>query len=174
MEATRHASKRQASEVAFSEAKTCMPGGVNSPVRAFKSVEGNPVFIDRAEGACIWDIDGNRYIDYVSSWGPAILGHAHPAILSRIAEALPKGTSFGAPTLLETEMAKLVIELVPSIEKVRFVNSGTEAVMSAIRLARAYTGRQKIIKFEGCYHGHADYLLVKAVLECRKQRQEIP
>lgn len=150
------------SEQAFEEAKKVLPGGVNSPVRAFKSVGGNPVFIDSAKGAYLWDIDGNRYIDYIGSWGPAILGHAHPQIIKRIHETAEKGTSFGAPTLMETEMAEWVIRLVPSIEKVRFVNSGTEAVMSAIRLARAYTGRAKIIKFEGCYHGHADYLLVKA------------
>lgn len=153
---------RARSEAAFDEAKKVLPGGVNSPVRAFKSVGGNPVFIQKAKGAHVWDIDGNRYIDYVGTWGPAILGHAHPQVIQRIQQVAESGTSFGAPTLIETEMARLVIELVPSIEKVRFVNSGTEAVMSAIRLARAYTGRSKIIKFEGCYHGHSDYLLVKA------------
>ncbi|HEY9688209.1 MAG TPA: glutamate-1-semialdehyde 2,1-aminomutase [Coleofasciculaceae cyanobacterium] len=153
---------RTRSEAAFEEAQKVMPGGVNSPVRAFRSVGGNPVFIERANGAHVWDIDGNRYIDYVGTWGPAILGHAHPQVIRRVQTVAEKGTSFGAPTLMETELAKLVIELVPSIEKVRFVNSGTEAVMSAIRLARAFTGRSKIIKFEGCYHGHSDYLLVKA------------
>jgi glutamate-1-semialdehyde 2,1-aminomutase len=153
---------RTRSEAAFEEARKVMPGGVNSPVRAFRSVGGNPVFIERANGAHVWDIDGNRYIDYVGTWGPAILGHAHPQVIRRIQQVAEKGTSFGAPTLMETELAELVIELVPGIERVRFVNSGTEAVMSAIRLARAYTSRSKIIKFEGCYHGHSDYLLVKA------------
>jgi glutamate-1-semialdehyde 2,1-aminomutase len=153
---------RTRSEAAFEEARKVMPGGVNSPVRAFRSVGGNPVFIERANGAHVWDIDGNRYIDYVGTWGPAILGHAHPQVIRRIQQVAEKGTSFGAPTLMETELAELVIELVPDIERVRFVNSGTEAVMSAIRLARAYTSRSKIIKFEGCYHGHSDYLLVKA------------
>lgn len=153
---------RARSEAAFEEAKKVLPGGVNSPVRAFKSVGGNPVFIEKAKGAYLWDLDGNRYIDYVGTWGPAILGHAHPQVIRRIQDVAEQGTSFGAPTLLETELAQLVIDLVPSIEKVRFVNSGTEAVMSAIRLARAYTGRTKMIKFEGCYHGHSDYLLVKA------------
>lgn len=157
-----HSASRVASSNAFEEAKQYMPGGVNSPVRAFKSVGGNPVFIERAEGPYLWDVDGNRYIDYVCSWGPAILGHAHPAVQESILSVLPSGTSFGAPTLLETKMAQEVTQLIPSIEKVRFVNSGTEAVMSSIRLARAYTQRSKIIKFEGCYHGHADYLLVKA------------
>ncbi len=153
---------RTRSEAAFEEARQVLPGGVNSPVRAFRSVGGNPVFIERAKGAHVWDIDGNRYVDYVGTWGPAILGHTHPQVIKRIQDVAESGTSFGAPTLIETELARLVIELVPSIEKVRFVNSGTEAVMSAIRLARAYTGRTKIIKFEGCYHGHSDYLLVKA------------
>lgn len=155
-------SKRTRSEAAFEEACKVLPGGVNSPVRAFKSVGGNPVFIEKAKGAYLWDIDGNQYVDYVGTWGPAILGHAHPQVIQRIQQAAELGTSFGAPTLIETELAQLVIDMVPSIEKVRFVNSGTEAVMSAIRLARAYTGRTKIIKFEGCYHGHSDYLLVKA------------
>jgi glutamate-1-semialdehyde 2,1-aminomutase len=153
---------RTRSEAAFEEARQVLPGGVNSPVRAFRSVGGNPVFMQKANGAYLWDIDGNQYIDYVGTWGPAILGHAHPQVIKRIQEVAENGTSFGAPTLMETELAQLVIDLVPSIEKVRFVNSGTEAVMSAIRLARAYTGRSKIIKFEGCYHGHSDYLLVKA------------
>lgn len=154
--------KRTCSEAAFEEARKVMPGGVNSPVRAFRSVGGTPVFIQKAKGAYLWDLDGNQYIDYVGSWGPAILGHAHPQVIQRIQSVAENGTSFGAPTLMETEMANLVIDMVPSIEKVRFVSSGTEAVMSAIRLARAYTGRNKIIKFEGCYHGHSDYLLVKA------------
>lgn len=153
---------RTCSEAAFEEARKVLPGGVNSPVRAFRSVGGNPVFMQKAKGAYLWDIDGNQYIDYVGTWGPAILGHAHPQVVKRIQKVAEDGTSFGAPTLMETELAQLVIDLVPSIEKVRFVNSGTEAVMSAIRLARAYTGRSKIIKFEGCYHGHSDYLLVKA------------
>ena len=153
---------RTRSEAAFEAARQVLPGGVNSPVRAFRSVGGNPVFMEKAKGAYLWDIDGNQYIDYVGTWGPAIVGHAHPQVIRRIQEVAESGTSFGAPTLMETEMGQLVIDLVPSIEKVRFVNSGTEAVMSAIRLARAYTGRSKIIKFEGCYHGHSDYLLVKA------------
>lgn len=153
---------RARSEAAFEAAQKVLPGGVNSPVRAFRSVGGNPVFIEKAKGAYLWDLDGNQYIDYVGTWGPAILGHAHPQVIKKIQETAENGTSFGAPTLIETEMAQLVIDMVPSIEKVRFVNSGTEAVMSAIRLARAHTGRSKIIKFEGCYHGHSDYLLVKA------------
>lgn len=153
---------RRLSQSAFEEACAVMPGGVNSPVRAFKSVGGNPVFMQKAQGAYLWDVDGNRYIDYVGSWGPAILGHAHPQVIRRIQEVAADGTTFGAPTLLETQLARKVIDLVPSIEKVRFVSSGTEAVMSAVRLARAYTRRSKIIKFAGCYHGHADYLLVKA------------
>ena len=143
-------------------AKDVIPGGVNSPVRAFRAVGGEPPFIARGEGAYLEDADGNRYIDYVLSWGPLILGHAHPAVVSALAEATASGTSYGAPTALETELAELVIEMVPSLEMVRFVNSGTEATMSALRLARAYTGRQKIVKFEGCYHGHADLLLVQA------------
>ncbi len=153
---------RSLSGEAFEEAKKLLPGGVNSPVRAFRSVGGNPVFIEKALGSKVWDIDGNEYIDYVGSWGPAILGHAHPSVIAKIQETATRGTSFGAPTLLETEMARKVVEMVPGMEKLRFVSSGTEAVMSAIRLARAYTGRTKIIKFEGCYHGHSDYLLVKA------------
>jgi glutamate-1-semialdehyde 2,1-aminomutase len=153
---------RAKSEIAFKEACQVLPGGVNSPVRAFKSVGGHPIFMVKAEGAYLWDVDGNEYLDYVGSWGPAILGHAHPTVLARVEEVAQNGLSFGAPTLLETELAKVVIERVPSIEKVRFVNSGTEAVMSAIRLARAYSQRSKIIKFEGCYHGHSDQLLVKA------------
>ena len=139
-----------------------MPGGVNSPVRAFSAVGGEPLFIARGEGPYIYDVDGQRYIDYVLSWGPLILGHAHPQVVGALKEAAERGISYGAPTALETELAKAVVEAVPSIEMVRFVNSGTEATMSALRLARAYTGRSKIIKFEGCYHGHADFLLVRA------------
>lgn len=150
------------SEKAFSEAKKVMPGGVNSPVRAFKSVGLTPVYMERGEGAYVYDIDGNRYIDYVGSWGPLILGHAHPEVIDNIQRIAAKGTSFGAPTLIETEMAKLVCERVPSIDVVRMVNSGTEATMSALRLARGYTKRSKIVKFEGSYHGHADSLLIKA------------
>ncbi|MGE5702966.1 MAG: glutamate-1-semialdehyde 2,1-aminomutase [Clostridia bacterium] len=147
---------------AFSQAKEYIPGGVNSPVRAFKSVGGNPVFIAKGEGSKITDIDGNTYIDYIGSWGPLILGHSHPTVLKAIQEAAVLGTSFGAPTVRETEMAQLVCEIVPSVEIVRMVNSGTEATMSALRLARGYTKRDKIMKFEGCYHGHADSLLIKA------------
>ncbi len=143
-------------------AKKVIPGGVNSPVRAFRAVGGEPPFIARGESAYLWDEDGNRYVDYVLSWGPLILGHAHPAVVDAVSNAAMKGTSYGAPTALETELAELVIEMVPSVEMVRFVNSGTEATMSALRLARAYTGRRKIVKFEGCYHGHADALLVGA------------
>jgi glutamate-1-semialdehyde 2,1-aminomutase len=146
----------------FEEAKRLIPGGVNSPVRAFRGVGGTPRFIARGEGAYLYDVDGNRYIDYVLSWGPLILGHAHPAAVQAITEQAARGTSYGAPTELETELARLVAEAVPSIEMVRFVSSGTEATMSALRLARAYTGRRKIVKFEGCYHGHADPLLVQA------------
>lgn len=146
----------------FAEAKEPLPGGVNSPVRAFRGVGGDPVFIERAEGAHLYDVDGNRYLDYVQSWGPMILGHTYPSVLEAVIEASRKGFSYGAPTQAESELAKLVIEYMPSIEMVRFVNSGTEATMSALRLARAYTGRSKIIKFSGCYHGHADMLLVQA------------
>jgi len=150
------------SAAAFSESKKIIPGGVNSPVRAFKSVGLTPLFMDKGAGSRVTDIDGNSYIDYVGSWGPLIVGHAHPVVLQAIQETAVKGTSFGAPTLLETEMAKLVIERVPSIEMVRMVNSGTEATMSALRLARGFTKRNKIVKFEGSYHGHADSLLIKA------------
>ncbi|BAC88012.1 glutamate-1-semialdehyde 2,1-aminomutase [Gloeobacter violaceus] len=146
----------------FAEAQQLMPGGVNSPVRAFKSVGSEPVFIERAEGAYLWDVDGNRYIEYINTWGPSIVGHSHPEVISALREALPKGTSYGAPTRLENQMARTVIDAIPAVEMVRFVNSGTEATMSALRLARAFTGREKIIKFEGCYHGHADMLLVQA------------
>jgi len=156
------ARSRQRSVEAFRQALQYLPGGVNSPVRAFRAVETDPVFIARGSGSRVYDIDGNEYIDYLGSWGPLILGHAHPAVVQAIEETARNGTSFGAPTELETEMAKLVTEIVPSIEVVRMVNSGTEATMSALRLARGYTGREKIIKFEGSYHGHADSLLIKA------------
>ncbi len=150
------------SKTLFDNAKSVIPGGVNSPVRAFKSVGGTPVFINRAKGAYLWDESGKSYIDYVGSWGPMILGHAHPDVLAAVVEAAKWGLSFGAPTVAETEMAELICSILPSIEKVRMVNSGTEATMSALRLARGFTGRDKIVKFEGCYHGHADGLLVKA------------
>ena len=146
----------------FEKAQKVIPGGVNSPVRAFKGVGGTPVFIEKAEGAYITDSDGKKYIDYVGSWGPMVLGHNHPAIIDVVLKAVPNGLSFGAPTESEITLAELVCKLVPSIELVRMVSSGTEATMSAIRLARGYTGRDKIIKFEGCYHGHSDSLLVKA------------
>ncbi|GHT80582.1 glutamate-1-semialdehyde 2,1-aminomutase [Betaproteobacteria bacterium] len=149
-------------ETLFARAQRSIPGGVNSPVRAFRSVGGTPCFIERAEGARVWDADGRSYIDYVGSWGPAITGHAHPAIVEAVQAAAVKGLSFGAPTEGEVEMAELLCALLPSVEMVRLVSSGTEATMSAIRLARGYTGRDAIIKFEGCYHGHADSLLVKA------------
>jgi len=150
------------SKALFEEAKRYLPGGVNSPVRAFKAVGGEPLFFDRGRGSKIYDVDGNEYIDYVGSWGPLILGHAHPRIVEVIKETAARGTSFGAPTALETELARLIVEAVPSVEMVRMVNSGTEAVISALRLARGYTGRQKIVKFAGCYHGHGDSLLIKA------------
>lgn len=146
----------------FNQAQAHIPGGVNSPVRAFKSVGGDPIFFSKASGPCVYDSEGNSYIDYVGSWGPMILGHAHPAVIEAVKSTAEKGLSFGAPTTLEIDLANKVCELIPSIEKVRMVNSGTEATMSAIRLARGFTGRDKIIKFEGCYHGHADGLLVKA------------
>lgn len=154
--------KTTKSEEIFSAAQKIMPGGVSSPVRAFKSVGGQPIVFDRVKGAYIWDVDGNQYIDYVGTWGPAICGHAHPEVIAALHEALEKGTSFGAPCALENVLAEMVIDAVPSIEMVRFVNSGTEACMSVLRLMRAFTGREKIIKFEGCYHGHADMFLVKA------------
>ncbi|HIC86343.1 MAG TPA: glutamate-1-semialdehyde-2,1-aminomutase [Desulfobacterales bacterium] len=150
------------SEILFEKAKKYIPGGVNSPVRAGKAVGIIPPFIAKAQGCYIWDEDGKQYIDYVASWGPMILGHAHPEVVEAIREQALIGTSYGAPTLLEVELAQLIVDMVPSIEMVRMVNSGTEATMSAIRLARAYTGRKKLIKFEGCYHGHADSLLVSA------------
>ncbi len=150
------------SQELFEQALYHIPGGVNSPVRAFRGVGGDPVFVERASGAYFYDPDGNRYIDYVGSWGPMILGHAHPAVISTVQKTVQNGLSFGAPTAIETEMADKVCELVPSMDMVRMVSSGTEATMSAIRLARGYTGRDKIVKFEGCYHGHSDSLLVKA------------
>ncbi|MBK7266747.1 MAG: glutamate-1-semialdehyde 2,1-aminomutase [Ignavibacteriales bacterium] len=146
----------------FEEGKKYIPGGVNSPVRAFKSVGGNPVFMARGEGSKLFDVDGNEYIDYIGSWGPHIFGHNPPFIKEAVLKALENGSSFGAPTEMEVEMAKLITSLVPSIEMVRMVNSGTEATMSAVRVARGYTNREKIIKFEGCYHGHADFFLIKA------------
>jgi len=150
------------SQIYFEEAKKVIPGGVNSPVRACKSVGCDPAFVKGAKGCYIYDEDGNSYIDYVCSWGPMIVGHCHPRVVSMVEEALGQGTSFGAPTWREVELAKRIVDLVPSIEKVRLVNSGTEATMSAIRLARGFTGRKKIVKFDGCYHGHADPFLVKA------------
>ena len=150
------------SQDVFTAAQALMPGGVSSPVRAFRSVGGQPIVFDRVKGAYAWDIDGNRYIDYVGSWGPAICGHAHPEVIGALQAALEKGTSFGAPCELENTLAGLVIEAVPSVEMVRFVNSGTEACMSVLRLVRAFTRRDKLIKFEGCYHGHADMFLVQA------------
>ncbi len=150
------------SEQLFTDAQTVIPGGVNSPVRAFKGVEGTPIFFERGEGAYLIDADGKSYIDYVGSWGPMILGHANESVIAAVQKQLTQGLGYGAPTEIETRMAKKVCELVPSIEKVRMVSSGTEATMSAIRLARGFTGRDKIVKFEGCYHGHADSLLVKA------------
>lgn len=150
------------SEELFARAQQVIPGGVNSPVRAFKSVGGKPVFIKRGEGSRVYDVDGNSFIDYVCSWGPLILGHAYPQVVEAIRRAAGDGTTFGAPTALEVELAEMIVEAVPSIEMVRLVSSGTEALMSAIRLARGYTGRTKVIKFEGCYHGHSDGLLAKA------------
>lgn len=150
------------SKEAFAKARKIIPGGVNSPVRAFKSVGREPVFIERGEGAHLWDIDGNSYLDYVLSWGPLILGHAHPEVVDAIKRAAERGASYGAPTEIETELAEEVLKAYPSMEMVRMVNSGTEATMSALRLARGVTGRDKIVKFEGCYHGHADSLLIKA------------
>ncbi|WP_323845625.1 glutamate-1-semialdehyde 2,1-aminomutase [Microbulbifer magnicolonia] len=150
------------SEQLFAEAQKYIPGGVNSPVRAFRAVGGTPLFIQRAEGAYLYDADGKRYIDYVQSWGPMVLGHAHPDVIEAVVEQAQSGLSFGAPTELETELAEELCRLWPNMDLVRFVNSGTEATMSAIRLARGFTGRDKIVKFEGCYHGHSDSLLVKA------------
>ena len=150
------------SDLLFQKARTFIPGGVNSPVRAGKAVGIDPPFISKANGCLLWDVDGNEYIDYVCSWGPMILGHAHPEVVQALEKALHRGTSYGAPTELEVEMAEIIVKMVPSVDMVRMVNSGTEAAMSAIRLARGYTGREKIIKFDGCYHGHADSLLVSA------------
>jgi glutamate-1-semialdehyde 2,1-aminomutase len=146
----------------FNQAKSLMPGGVNSPVRAFKNINGNPIFFEKAQGAYLYDADGNKYIDYIGSWGPMIMGHSHPDVVNAIKKQVELGTSYGAPTILESDVASLIIKNVPSIEKIRMVNSGTEATMSAIRLARGYTNRNKIIKFDGCYHGHVDSLLIKA------------
>jgi glutamate-1-semialdehyde 2,1-aminomutase len=154
--------KTTKSQEIFAAAQKLMPGGVSSPVRAFKSVGGQPIVFDRVNGAYIWDVDGNKYIDYVGTWGPAICGHAHPEVISALHTALDKGTSFGAPCVLENILAEMVIDAVPSVEMVRFVNSGTEACMAVLRLMRAFTNREKVIKFEGCYHGHADMFLVKA------------
>ncbi len=152
----------QTSERLFAEACTLLPGGVNSPVRAFRAVGGQPIFIERGEGAYLVDVDGNRYVDYIMSWGPLILGHAHPDVVAALQDAVVRGTSYGAPCPQEVELARLITQAMPNLEVVRFVNSGTEATMSALRLARAYTGRSKIVKFEGNYHGHADMLLVQA------------
>ncbi|HEX4746060.1 MAG TPA: glutamate-1-semialdehyde 2,1-aminomutase [Gaiellaceae bacterium] len=153
---------RERSEHLFVEAVGLLPGGVSSPVRAFRAVGGSPLFIDRGDGAYLVDVDGNRYVDYVLSWGPLVLGHAHPRVVAALEEALRKGTSFGAPSPLELELARLIRDAMPSLELIRFVSSGTEATMSALRVARAFTGRPKIVKFVGCYHGHADFLLVQA------------
>ncbi|MBT5330927.1 MAG: glutamate-1-semialdehyde 2,1-aminomutase [Porticoccaceae bacterium] len=150
------------SEQLFQQAQQFIPGGVNSPVRAFRAVGGTPVFFEKAKGAHLWDVEGKKYVDYVLSWGPMILGHAHPEVIAAVCEKAQDGLSFGAPTSIESEVAEEICKLVPSIEMVRMVSSGTEATMSAIRLARGYTGRNKLIKFEGCYHGHSDSLLVKA------------
>jgi glutamate-1-semialdehyde 2,1-aminomutase len=146
----------------FDKAKSLMPGGVNSPVRAFKNINGNPVFFEKAKGAYLFDADGNEYIDYIGSWGPMIMGHSHPEVVNAIKNQADLGTSYGAPTGLESDVASLIIQCIPSIEKIRMVNSGTEATMSSIRLARGYTNKNKIIKFDGCYHGHVDSLLIKA------------
>ncbi|MBC7660984.1 MAG: glutamate-1-semialdehyde 2,1-aminomutase [Chitinophagaceae bacterium] len=150
------------SEKLYAKAVTLMPGGVNSPVRAFKQVDATPIFIERAEGAYMWDADGNKFIDYIGSWGPAMLGHAHPEVVAAVTAALKNGFSFGAPSALEIQIAELIQKILPSMEMVRLVSSGTEACMAALRLARGFTGRDKILKFTGCYHGHADMLLVKA------------
>lgn len=152
----------QRSSALFAQAKQYIPGGVNSPVRAFTAVGGDPIFVKEAKGAYLYDEDGNRFIDFIASWGPLILGHAHPAVIEAVVERAQKGTSFGMPTEIETQLAQLAVSMVPHIDKIRFVNSGTEACMSAIRLARGYTGREKIIKFAGCYHGHSDSFLIQA------------
>ena len=160
--ATTTSLKTTKSEEIFTAAQNLLPGGVNSPVRAFKSVGGQPIVFERVQGAYIWDVDGNQYIDYVGTWGPAICGHTHPKVIAALKAACDRGTSFGAPCALENELAQMVIDAVPSIEMVRFVNSGTEACISVLRLMRAFTNREKFIKFEGCYHGHGDMFLVKA------------
>src|SRR3954463_6815578 len=152
----------QNSQELFSRAQTSIPGGVNSPVRAFKSVGGTPIFLQKAKGAYLYDVDGNQYIDYINSWGPMMLGHAYEPVVKAIQEKAALSTSFGAPTELEIDMAGLIVSMVPNVDMVRMVSSGTEACMSALRLARGFTGRNKFIKFEGCYHGHADAFLVKA------------
>jgi len=154
--------RNEKSRALFERAQSLMPGGVNSPVRAFKAVGGTPFFVARGEGCYLWDVDGNRFVDFVCSWGPLILGHAHPEVVAAVKEAVERGTTYGAPTELEVALAEKIQQAFPSMEMLRLVNSGTEATMSAIRSARGYTGRKKIVKFEGCYHGHADYLLVKA------------
>ncbi|MAP80100.1 MAG: glutamate-1-semialdehyde-2,1-aminomutase [Aequorivita sp.] len=154
--------KYQRSSALFKEAQKVIPGGVNSPVRAFKSVGGEPVFVEKAKGAYLFDVDGNQLIDYINSWGPMILGHAHKPVVEAVVEKAQKGTSFGMPTEIETEIAALAVSMVPNIDKIRFVNSGTEACMSAVRLARGYTKKEKIIKFSGCYHGHSDSFLIQA------------
>ena len=150
------------SQAFFKQAKKVIPGGVNSPVRAFNAVGGSPIFIKKAKGAYLFDEDGNKYIDFISSWGPMIIGHAHPFIIDSIKEQADYGTSYGIPTALETKIAELAVKMVPNIDKIRFVNSGTEACMSAVRLARGYTNREKVLKFSGCYHGHADSFLIQA------------
>ena len=150
------------SSALFTEAQKVIPGGVNSPVRAFKAVGGTPIFVEKAEGAYLYDVDGNKLIDYINSWGPMILGHAHKPVVNAVIEKAKKGTSFGMPTEIETQIAELAVSMVPNIDKIRFVNSGTEACMSAVRLARGFTGKDKIIKFAGCYHGHSDSFLIQA------------
>ncbi len=150
------------SSALFAEAEKVIPGGVNSPVRAFKGVGGTPVFVKEAKGAYLYDEDGNRLVDYINSWGPMILGHAFEPVVNAVVEKAKKGTSFGMPTEIETQIAELAVSMVPNIDKIRFVNSGTEACMSAVRLARGYTGKDKIIKFAGCYHGHSDSFLIQA------------
>lgn len=159
---TKSTINRSSSEALFKKAKEYFPGGVNSPVRAFKSVDGNPLFISKGDGCRIWDEDGNEFIDFCGSWGPLILGHNHPSVYEKVVDTLQNGASFGAPTKLENELAELILSRNPFIDKIRFVSSGTEAVMSALRLARGYTGKNKVLKFEGCYHGHVDSMLVKA------------
>ncbi|MCB0452517.1 MAG: aminotransferase class III-fold pyridoxal phosphate-dependent enzyme, partial [Aequorivita sp.] len=154
--------KYQRSSSLFAAAQKVIPGGVNSPVRAFKAVGGDPIFVEKAKGAYLYDVDGNQLIDYINSWGPMILGHAYEPVVNAVVEKAQKGTSFGMPTEIETEIAALAVAMVPNIDKIRFVNSGTEACMSAVRLARGFTGKDKIIKFAGCYHGHSDSFLIQA------------